>query len=423
MPPLAKLFEDSATASPSAFHAAATHFKRTVATRQSLSGVSKQRATRLAFRTQVKALIRRALRRRASGDTRARAAVAKRQRREADPQLRAREPEMRRKLRQEATDTTKAREVERQRKRRAADPELRDREAEAQRTRRALLLRPGTDGADGRFKRDFLDRSFGHSCKVCNRLWFNNNLTRIGSIDNERYQTNSITVLRQYFGSGAANVNIDTLSEYKVCATCKDALASGKVPVMSVTYGYRCPRRTAHLPKLNPVEERLMAPRLPFMSIKHLPHCSEQYGIKSQVVNVPIEVPTLVKCLPRNVPDDAAIDVHIKRRLVSKALYKRGLAKKSTVHAWLKDLEKTPPYKHVNVKIDWSRLSQFDDDDVECDDDEIEPLPEITDLEDPMQAIIALNAMSHTMVHDDVGLTSTPTAKSLHSRQSASHSS
>ena len=112
-----------------------------------------------------------------------------------------------------------------------------------------------------------------------------------------------------------------------VCATCKDALTSGKVPVMSVSYGYRYPPQPAHLPELNPVEERLIAPRLPFMSIRRLTHGNGQYGIKGQVVNVPIEVPTLVKCLPRNVPDDAAIDVHIKRRLGSKASYKRGLVK------------------------------------------------------------------------------------------------
>ncbi|KAH6937268.1 hypothetical protein HPB50_026236 [Hyalomma asiaticum] len=39
---------------------------------------------------------------------------------------------------------------------------------------------------------------------------------------------------------------------------------------------------------------------------------------QGQVVNVPINVPNTVQCLPRNVPDDAAIDVHLKRWLFSK---------------------------------------------------------------------------------------------------------
>lgn len=80
--------------------------------------------------------------------------------------------------------------------------------------------------------------------------------------------------------------------------SCKDALTSGKVPVMSVSYGYRYSPRPAHLPELNLVEERLITLRLPFMSIRCLKHSNRPYGIKGQVVNVPIEVPTLVKCLP-----------------------------------------------------------------------------------------------------------------------------
>ncbi|KAH6921997.1 hypothetical protein HPB50_007295 [Hyalomma asiaticum] len=130
-----------------------------------------------------------------------------------------------------------------------------------------------------------------------------------------------------------------------------------------------------------------------------LTHGNGQYGIKDQVVNVPIEVPKLVQCLPHNVPEDAAIDVHIKRRLVNKASYKCGLVKRSNIHACLKHIDTTPPYKHVNMKIDWSRLTQFDGDEAECDDDEIERLPEITDLDGPVQAVIALNAVSRTLVY------------------------
>ncbi|KAH6934229.1 hypothetical protein HPB50_021949 [Hyalomma asiaticum] len=50
-------------------------------------------------------------------------------------------------------------------------------------------------------------------------------------------------------------------------------------------------------------------------------------------------------------------------------------------------------------------LLQFEEngDDVKC--DEIEPAPEVTDLEDPLQAVIALKVMTHTMVFDDDGAT------------------
>ncbi|KAH7982069.1 hypothetical protein HPB52_002864 [Rhipicephalus sanguineus] len=83
---------------------------------------------------------------------------------------------------------------------------------------------------------------------------------------------------------------------------------------------YHYKPKPKQLPKLKPVEERLNAPRLPFMSIRRLTHVP---------INVTIEVQDLVRCLLRNVPEDAAIDVHIKRRLVSKASYRHGLIKKS----------------------------------------------------------------------------------------------
>ncbi|KAH6932678.1 hypothetical protein HPB50_008703 [Hyalomma asiaticum] len=78
------------------------------------------------------------------------------------------------------------------------------------------------------------------------------------------------------------------------------------------------------------------------MSIRRLMHGSGQYGIKGQVVNVPKNVQNTVQCLPRNVPDDAAFDVHLKRRLVNKPSHKKGLVKKRHVHEWLKHLERSP---------------------------------------------------------------------------------
>ncbi|XP_075742043.1 uncharacterized protein LOC142794682 [Rhipicephalus microplus] len=263
---------------------------------------------------------------------RARDAERKRRRRAEDAQLREREAAERHQRRAAAPDSAALK-----RKRRQEDPDFRKREAECKRRRREQYATP-----NARFKRDFLDRSFGHTCKVCDRLWFDNNLTRIGNIQNN---SKALSVLCDTFGKGT------DYADYVVCATCKQSLIAGRVPSASVSYGYRYPPRPEHLPELNAVEERLIAPRLPFMSIRHLTHGNGQYGIKGQIVTVPIQVPTVVRCLPRNIPDDAAIDVHIKRKLVSKSTYKHGLVKRSNIHAWLKHLENTPLYKHLNVQI------------------------------------------------------------------------
>lgn len=314
-------------------------------------------------------------------------AEAARQRRQ-DPAVREREAEAARQRRQEDLQNVREREAARKRAYRQADPDAaRAREASAKRIRRAQ-----PEGADARFKRDFLDVSFGHSCGVCDRLWFSNSLVTISSIKNDQARANAIAVLQREFPASSG--------EYKICYSCKDSLVAGKVPPMSVSYGYTYPPKPDHLPPLNLVEERLIAPRLPFMSIRRLTHGNGQYGIKGQVVNVPINVPTTVQCLPRNIPDDVAIDVHLKRRLVCKPSYKRGLVKKRNIHEWLKHLEHSPLYKYLKIKIDWRRLANVQDDGA-VDDDEIEPAPEVTDLEDPMQAVIALNTMAHTLIFDD----------------------
>ncbi|KAG0415101.1 hypothetical protein HPB47_007740 [Ixodes persulcatus] len=229
---------------------------------------------------------------------------------------------------------------------------------------------------------------------------------------NDQARANAIAVLQREFPASSG--------EYKICYSCKDSLVAGKVPPMSVSYGYTYPPKPDHLPPLNLVEERLIAPRLPFMSIRRLTHGNGQYGIKGQVVNVPINVPTTVQCLPRNIPDDVAIDVHLKRRLVCKPSYKRGLVKKRNIHEWLKHLEHSPLYKYLKIKIDWRRLANVQDDGA-VDDDEIEPAPEVTDLEDPMQAVIALNTMAHTLIFDD-GACGVDTVAAITAARTAVHS-
>ncbi|KAL3253181.1 hypothetical protein MRX96_054647 [Rhipicephalus microplus] len=91
----------------------------------------------------------------------------------------------------------------------------------------------------------------------------------------------------------------------------------------------------------------------------------------------------------------------------------RGLVKRGNVLAWLKHLEHAPLYVASVVRIDWSRLGVFDDDDAaDCegeraqgrdDADDIETVPENIDLDDPVQLAIALNAMSKTIFFNEEG--------------------
>uniref|UniRef100_A0A224YZQ9 DUF6570 domain-containing protein n=1 Tax=Rhipicephalus zambeziensis TaxID=60191 RepID=A0A224YZQ9_9ACAR len=256
---------------------------------------------------------RKRLKRAADPKLRQREAALKRRRRAADREHRAREAALARE-RRAAGPGVRDREAQRKRRKRAAEPDLREREAarkrqqreaapDAARERAAIAAARAKQHAqpDVRFKRDFLDQGFGHSCKVCHRLWSDNNLTRIGNIRNETHRIKALSVLCNKLYASNDCKSMPNYNDYVVCALCKDSLIAGRVPAMSVSYGYRYPPRPDHLPELNTVEERLIAPRLPFMSIRRLTHGNGQNGIKGQVVNV---------------PDDAAIDIHIKRRLV-----------------------------------------------------------------------------------------------------------
>lgn len=113
-------------------------------------------------------------------EVRAHEAEAARKRREADPELKAHEAAAKHAQRQ-ADAKLRAREAAMKRAHRQADREaVQAPEAAAKHLKHSL-----PEGADTRFKRDFLDCSFSHSCKVCNRLWFDNNLLTVSSIRNE----------------------------------------------------------------------------------------------------------------------------------------------------------------------------------------------------------------------------------------------
>ena len=78
------------------------------------------------------------------------------------------------------------------------------------------------------------------------------------------------------------------------------------------------------------------------------------YGIVGQVINVPVDVNTMVKSLPRSLDDDQAFNVHLKKNIVNRSSHLSGFVKKSSVQAWLRFPVEQPLYKHYGSAIDWS---------------------------------------------------------------------
>ena len=119
--------------------------------------------------------------------------------------------------------------------------------------------------------------------------------------------------------------NLADLQEIRVCGTCSTSIKKNKIPNLAAFNGFKYPDVPENLPKLDLVSERLISPRFPFMQIRRLRHVQGQYGIYGQVINVPVSVNNMVKHLPRDVDDDYCINVHIKRKLIHKSSYLRGL--------------------------------------------------------------------------------------------------
>jgi hypothetical protein len=123
---------------------------------------------------------------------------------------------------------------------------------------------------------------------------------------------------------------------YKVCKT-------NNIPPMSRSNGYVYPLKPTHLPKLDPLTKWLISPQISYMQIRHLRH-EGSYGIIGQVINVPPNVDTMVRSLPRFMDDDYAFNVNLKRNIIHKSSYLGCSIKKSTVKGWLQYLFKQPLY-------------------------------------------------------------------------------
>lgn len=104
--------------------------------------------------------------------------------------------------------------------------------------------------------------------------------------------------------------------------------------------------------------ERFISPRLPFLQIRRLRHSCGQYAACGQIINVPIELDTMIKKLPRNADDDFCINVNLKKKVHHKSSVLTGFVQKNSLKKWLKFLIKTPLYTTYNIKIDEAFLSE-----------------------------------------------------------------
>ena len=95
-----------------------------------------------------------------------------------------------------------------------------------------------------------------------------------------------------------------------ICFPCKSAIYNGRIPKLSIKNNCGFPPQPDKL-KLYPVEERIISPLMPFMTIIELPVGGQQ-ALKGGICHVPVDISPTVNNLPCNQEDTETVLVKIK---------------------------------------------------------------------------------------------------------------
>ena len=175
-------------------------------------------------------------------------------------------------------------------------------------------------------------------CSCCHQTWFKHSVSQVTSLSYDQQQK----YLTKF-------ISID--NKEWVCVTCKSSICAGKVPKLSVLNGMEWPTKPKEL-DLFPLEERLIALRIPFMQIRELPR-GRQLSVKGNVVNVPVDIQPVIDALPRPFNENVTVAVKLKKRMSFKSCAfsenVRPLRVLVALH-WL--MKSSDLYKNANVDID-----------------------------------------------------------------------
>ncbi len=151
-----------------------------------------------------------------------------------------------------------------------------------------------------------------HICSCCGGLWF-------------EYSIREFTV-EMLTNKGLKKEFIDTVcylqnTIIKLCVTCRKDIMSNKIPNLCLSNYLAFYEIPDCLKILTELEERLISPRIPFMVIRSLGYF-KQFGLKGNLVNVPMNVDTNVSILPRIFSDSQTIQLKLMRQMKNKNAFK-----------------------------------------------------------------------------------------------------
>ena len=144
----------------------------------------------------------------------------------------------------------------------------------------------------------------------------------------------------------------------KFCVTCKKDIVSNKVPNLSLSNGLAFYNVPDCLKILTELEERLASPRIPFIVIRSLGSC-KQFGLKGNLVNVPMNVDTNVSVLPRSFSDTHTIQLKLMRQMKNKNAFMYETVRPKVMHTAVKYLVEQELYKDEGIVISHDWLKEY----------------------------------------------------------------
>lgn len=186
-------------------------------------------------------------------------------------------------------------------------------------------------------------------CRCCTQTWFKESVRKASNI--------SAIMLQK------CQIESDDL----ICRTCYQHMKENRIPPCSIMNSLGFPSKPPEL-ELSSLEERLVAPRIPFMQLREKPR-GGQLSISGNVVNVPADVMSTVNKLPRMLTEDETIALKFKRSLNFKhsvAFERIRPNKVLNAAKWL--VENSELLKNEGIEINESWFTDYltEDNEISC---------------------------------------------------------
>ena len=150
-----------------------------------------------------------------------------------------------------------------------------------------------------------------------------------------------------------------TKDDIYLCLTCESHLKKEMVPKLCTLNGLQLDPIPNLLKICNSVEERLFSPIIPFEQIRALGFYGKQLGIKGNVVNVPIDLPQTIECLPRKLDECHTIQIKLKRMVSHKSDYLHETIRPARVWNAINYLCQQPLFKEHNIEVNVEWMKTF----------------------------------------------------------------